>query len=106
MHVRAKPTIEQKTVICPFCNKGKIDVTYTSEHMSVHSSHAAGRRSQIPNYHLERYEVHTKCPDCGKSKKHIKEVLQEGGSKPKSHEERLKRLQAAGLPTKIVSKRE
>ena len=103
--VQAKPTIENKTVNCPFCQRGQINVLYTSEHMSVHTAHAAGKSSRIPNYHGERYEVYSICPECRKSKTEIKEVLEEGGMKPKSHSERLKRLHDAGLPTKIENRR-
>ena len=42
------------------------------------------------------------CPECGKSAQAIKEVLDSGGMKPKSHEERLRRLREAGLPVRIV----
>jgi len=100
-HVQAKPTIESKTIKCPFCNIGEIDVQITSEYMSVHGSHAAGRRSQIPNYHPEKIDVFSKCPKCGKSKKEIKETLERGSTKMVSHQDRLNRMKEAGLPTRI-----
>ena len=103
--VQAKPTIESKTVKCPFCEEGLVDVTYTSEFMSVHTAHAAGKSSRIPNYHEEKYDVHSKCPSCGKGKKEIAATLRDGGIKPKTHEERIARLKAAGLPTMIVNVR-
>lgn len=105
--VQAKPTIENKTVTCPFCHKGQINVLYTSEHMSVHTAHAAGKSSRIPNYHGERYEVYSNCPECGKSKSDIKQVL-ETGTKPiteDEHKKRIERLKAAGFGTKLVTTR-
>lgn len=100
-HIRAKPTIETKTIKCPFCNNGNIDIQITSEFMSVHGSHAAGRRSRIPNYHPEKIEVFNKCPTCGKGKKEIEKFLETGVTKEISHKERIKRLKEAGLPTVI-----
>lgn len=58
----------------------------------------------MPHSHPEKIIVYERCPNCGKSKKEIKELLESGGI-TKSHEERLKRLREAGLPTKIVSSR-
>ena len=100
-HVQAKPTIETKTIKCPFCNIGDVDIQITSEYMSVHGSHAAGRRSIIPNYHPEKIDVHNNCPSCGKSKQDIKQALETGSTKQLSHEDRLKRLRESGLPTRI-----
>jgi len=100
-HVQARPTIETKAIKCPLCNVGDVDVQITSEYMSVHSSHAAGRRSRIPNYHPEKIEVFSKCPKCNASKKEIKEAIEKGTTEKLSHEERLKRLKEAGLPTRI-----
>jgi sarcosine oxidase delta subunit len=104
-HVSAKATIEQKTVKCPFCNMGEIHVTVISEHMSVHMSHAAGRRAQIPNYHPEQVKVQGKCPNCGKSAKEIKEFL-ETGKRPMTREERIEMLKKRGLPLVLDSKKQ
>ena len=102
-HVQAKPTIEQKTIKCPFCKEGDIDVLYTSEHMSAHATFSAGGKSKkmIPNYHPEKYDVRNSCPICKKSRQEIKDVLQRGGEGTKSHEDRLKRIRDSGLPTRI-----
>ena len=100
-YVQARPNFESKTIKCPFCKMGDIDICITSEFMSAHSSHAAGRRSKIPIYHPEKIEVFSKCPNCDKSKKEIKESIERGATKEVSHEERLKRLKDSGLPTKI-----
>ena len=94
----------QETVGCPFCKKAKIDFTYVPAYISWNVSRISAGAKRTRFCHEPRYEVHSKCPKCGKSAREIKQVLESGG-KTKSHEERLKRLRKAGLPTKIVSKR-
>lgn len=103
--VQATTKIEQKSVKCPFCNIGDIHMTVISEHMSMHSSHAAGRRSSIPNYHPEQVKIRNKCPNCGKSTKEIKEFL-ETGRKPMTHDERIEMLKKRGLPLVLDSKKQ
>lgn len=98
---RARPEIENKTVKCPFCQKGDIEVTITSDWYSEGRAHAAGRSAMIPQYHPEKIEVHNKCSECGKSKRELKEAIAKGTTKQLSHEERLKRLKEAGLPSVI-----
>ena len=100
---QAKPTLENKRIKCPFCEKEEIDITIISEHMSVHTSRAAGRRARILIYHAEGIEIHNKCPNCYKSKKEIKEYL-EKGKKPITHKERLEMLKRRGLPLVLESK--
>ena len=94
-----------ETVKCPFCGKENIDITRISEYYGYHAARAFGKVKQIPVVHPERIEIHNKCPKCDKTKSDIREALESGAAKLKTHEERLKRLQAAGLPTKIMSKR-
>lgn len=100
---RARPVIQRETVKCPFCGKGDIELIRTLDWYSEHRAHAAGRSAMIPHYHPEKIEIRNKCPNCGKSKKNLKEAIERGTSKEMSHEERLKRIKAAGLPTKIES---
>lgn len=94
---------QNETINCPFCNKGKIDITIIPEHYSYHSARAFGKVKKIPVVHPEHIEIHFKCPKCGKSKKELKEVIEKGTIKQLSHEERLKRLRESGLPTQIES---
>jgi len=90
---------------CPFCHKGKVMMHHTEGCLQGRkSSIAAG--SKI-TYHMrpDKYKVQSKCPNCGKTAKEIEKALETGITKELTHEERLKRLKEAGLPTKIESKR-
>lgn len=50
----------------------------------------------------EQYNVRdVNCPKCGKKAKEIEKALKKGKTKDVSHEDRLKRLKEAGLPTRI-----
>ena len=101
-YVQARPTIEDKTIKCPICEKGDIDIRITSEYMSTSSSFAAdGKKARMPNYHPEKIDVFSRCPVCKASKKDIKEALEHGKQIP--HEEKLKRAKKAGIPTVIES---
>ena len=95
-----RPKVEKEVIKCPFCEKGRIDVTRTSEYYSYHSARAFGKVKRIPVHHPERFNVHSKCPNCGKSKSEIKEAL-EKGKKPMSHKERIDMLKKRGLPLVI-----
>ncbi len=99
---RAKPEITKETVKCPFCGKGDIEVMTTLDWYSEGRAHAAGKSKMIPQYHPEKKEILNKCPECGKSKGELKEVLERG--KISSHEDQVKRLKDSGLPTVIESK--
>lgn len=94
----------QETVECPFCKKARIDVAYIPAYISWNVSRISVGAKRTKFYHEPKYKIHSKCPECGKSAREIKQVLESGGI-TKSHEERLKRLREAGLPTKIVSRR-
>ena len=98
---RYEEITEEKT--CPFCGNGKVTVTFVPGYISWRASRAAGRTKRTRFYHNPRSRVHSKCPKCGKSARAIREALENGGAKPKTHEERLRRLKEAGLPTEIVS---
>ena len=92
---------KDETTVCPFCNKRKIDITIIPEYYSYKCARAFGKMKRIPKVHPERIEVHSKCPSCKASKQEIKEALERGTTKVKSHEERLKRLKEAGIPTRM-----
>jgi len=100
---RARPVFQKKTVKCPFCRKGDIEVTMTLDWYSEGRAHSAGRSATIPQYYPEGTEVHNKCANCGKSKKELKETIERGQSRKPAHKELLERLRRAGLPTVIES---
>lgn len=98
-----KPKVENEVIKCPFCKKGNIDVTRTSEYYSYHSARAFGKVKRIPVHHSERFEVNNNCPNCRKKGGEIKEFL-EKGRKPLTHSERLEIFKKRGLPLVIKSK--
>lgn len=96
-----KPIIEKETIKCPFCGKGDIEITKTSEYYTTSYARAFGKVKGIPVVHPERIEIHNKCPNCGKSKKDLKEVIERGKTKVLSHKERIAMLKKRGLPLVI-----
>ncbi len=95
---------KNEEIDCPFCKKGKIDITIIPKYYSFSSARAFGKVKRIPVEHPERIEVHSKCPNCGKPAKEIKEVLEKGETKVLSHDERRENLKKRGLPLRIESK--
>lgn len=88
-----------KEIDCPFCGKSKISIIIIPGFYSYNTSFAIHQKKRIPVYHPEKIEINSHCPQCGTSKKNIKEAL--GKAKEISHEERLRRIKEAGLPTKL-----
>lgn len=87
---------------CPFCHKGKVKMFHKEGHLQPKFSRIAAKSAVTYYRSPDIYNVLEDCPNCGKTKKEIEDVLE--GKKPvkeMSHEERLKRIKEAGLPTKI-----
>lgn len=95
---------ERKEMECPFCGKGRIELLATPEYYSYKTSHAAHQTKRIPLYHPEDIEVKSSCQECGKGRNDIKKSLNGGEKKEIPHDEAVRRLKAAGLPTKIEFK--
>jgi len=89
---------------CPFCNKGEIEADYIPPSVRFKKGTWGGSKPGVIRSEETLFLRIDKCPSCGKSDKEILKARERG--KQVSHEERLKRLQASGLPTKIVNKRE
>lgn len=91
---------EQKTIKCPFCEKGDIFTIHTPRMMITTYGRAASNKKAMNYFKDEKYSVISdKCPNCGKSKKEIEEALKHG--KEPSNEEIIRRMKEAGLPLKI-----
>jgi len=91
----------QAEIECPFCGKMGVKAFHKPTHLEPKVSHiSAGSRT---TYHRvpESYDVVSGCPACGKSKEEIERIFETGVVRELSHEERLKRLRDAGLPTVI-----
>ena len=86
---------------CPFCHKGDVRVFhkegYLQPRVSRISAGAKVRYYRMP----DTYRVLEDCPECGKSKREIQRAFETGVTKEVSHEERLRRLREAGLPTRV-----
>lgn len=93
------------TVECPFCKKGKVDVTFIEGYVSWNVSRIASGSKRTKYFHEPRIKIHSKCSNCGKSKTEIKDAL-ETGKIGMTHEERIAMLKKRGLPLRIESKRE
>ena len=93
--------IQELKIKCPFCNKGEINVIYSPIFLKFKKGTYGGGKSGISRT-AEKYDVQDKkCPYCGRSAKDIENALKKGTTKEASHEERLKRIRDAGLPTRI-----
>jgi len=86
---------------CPFCGKIGVKAFHKPSHLEPKVSHiSAGKKTtyyRVP----ESYDIMSGCPHCGKSSAAIQKVFDTGILKELSHEERLRRLQNAGLPTTV-----
>lgn len=96
--------VEEMIISCPFCKEQTVKVLHqpfvVTKSLSKSRFGAGG-----PRYSKEKTDVLSGCEKCGKTLKDIEDVLND--DKPKrSHEERLARLKAAGLPMMIENKRD
>lgn len=97
--------VQQCEIECPFCKKSVVRILKSESFMQAQRTHISAGTKYIYHRVPEKYKVLESCPNCGKSKKEIQKALDTGITKELSHAERLKRLRGAGLPTKIVSKK-
>lgn len=92
------------TFKCPFCKISEIRADYYPSTVRYKKGTYGGGKPGVYKSGDNLIIRMDKCPKCGKSEKEIKKAYEKG--KELSHAERLRRLQASGLPTKIVSERE
>ena len=97
-------SVIHEKVKCPLCEKTEIDVTTKPEYYSYSAARAFGKVKRIPVHHPEQVKVESNCPNCKAKKSDIKDALERGKSKFKTHEEFLKSIRDRGLPTVITSK--
>ena len=100
-------SIIHEKVKCPLCEKAEIEVTTRSEYYSYTRARAFGKVSKpIPKLHPEQVKVESNCSNCKAKKSDIKDALEKGKSKFKTHEELLKSIKERGLPTTITRNKE
>jgi len=83
---------------CPFCKKLTVKVLHIPFVANTYTSKCrAGGRNTV--YQKERFDVLSGCESCGKTQKEVQDELD--GKREIPHEERIRRLQQSGLPTRI-----
>ena len=95
----------QISIECPFCMRSVAALKYESYLQTQRTRIFAGTK-YIYQKKPKKVEILEPCSNCGKSIKEIQKAYNTGITKNLSHTQRLKRLKKAGLPTKILSKRE
>lgn len=88
-------------VKCPFCGKEGIPAFHRPAHKVPHVSRIAGKSATTYHFEHESYEINSDCPKCGAKQKDIQKHYNGEVTEKKSHEDRVKRLKDAGLPTQI-----
>lgn len=86
---------------CPFCSKGKIRMYHQEGYMQGKTSRISAGAKQTFHAVQDKYIVQNTCSECGKSIKEIENAFNTGITKRRTHEERLKALREAGLPTRV-----
>ena len=92
-----------RTIKCPFCGAETIKVFRRPPRLEHRTSHISSG-SKTKYYKVpESYDYLSGCTACGKTKKEVEIAYETGITKEKTHEERLKRIKEAGLPTVVES---
>jgi hypothetical protein len=89
----------EAVIQCPFCKKQNVKALHVPSYVTHRIEHISNRRSVVNFRVPESWEIISECPDCKKTQKEIQDNLD--GKSCLSHEERIKKLQARGLPTKV-----
>lgn len=98
----AKQTL---TFTCPFCKNATITADFFPPVVKRSKGPWGGHKPDL-SWSAESLIITTpKCPSCGKSDKELAKAYAKGTTKKVSHEERLRRLKEAGLPTLITNER-
>src|SRR3989344_9377337 len=89
-----------KEIDCPFCNAGKIKVSYKPSMLRFKVSRISAGTKRTPYRTSEKYVViSTECPSCHKSKSEIDRRFKEG--KSASLSDAARKAKELGLPTRI-----
>ena len=97
--------IENVLLECPFCRKKTISAVHYPSILQTKTSHAAGRSVTKYYYTKDKYEIASGCSNCGRSKKEIRRVMNEGGpGRKEKQKKRLEELRKQGFPMRLTSK--
>lgn len=87
---------------CPFCKRGKVKIYFKEGFIQAKASSISAGKKYIKHKVDDKIEeIGSDCPVCGKSAKEIKKAFETGKTKEITHEDRLKRLRASGLPVRL-----
>jgi endogenous inhibitor of DNA gyrase (YacG/DUF329 family) len=89
----------QKTKVpCPNCGKESVEAWLYPAYLEHHTSRISAGAKTTFHMEKEQYEMVSGCPECDKSLKELQNIEKYGKL---THEERLKRMKEAGIPTRI-----
>ncbi|MBI4181344.1 MAG: hypothetical protein HY520_00040 [Candidatus Aenigmarchaeota archaeon] len=88
-------------ILCPMCGKGMVRVRFIPGYRSWNVSRIAAGAKRTPYYHEPKIRVEQACSACTATKAEIKEAVERGKQQSISHEEKVRRIQEAGLPTTL-----
>jgi len=94
-------TTGKAEVKCPVCGKQGVKAFVKPSYLVANIGRISGKTSTKYYRIPESCDYQGKCPHCGASQKEMQKALETGISKRMSHEERLKKIKEAGLPTVI-----
>lgn len=94
--IKMKP--QKVKVVCPNCGKESVEAWLYPSYLGHHTSRISKGAKTTYYKEKERFELASGCPECGKNLKELQEIEKYGKL---THEERLKRMREAGIPTRI-----
>jgi hypothetical protein len=94
--------LAERTEKCPFCKRADIHYIYNPSSVRFKKGTYGGSKKGIIRTQESIKVIDDKCPNCGKTASEIEKNLK--GEIEVPHEERIKRLQGAGLPTVFEDK--
>lgn len=89
-------------IACPFCKKETVTVVHRPPTVINKRVKGSGTTKSSSFRTKDEIKVISGCSSCKASKEDVEKAFKQG--KQPSHEEVIRRLKEAGLPTKIVSK--
>jgi predicted RNA-binding Zn-ribbon protein involved in translation (DUF1610 family) len=93
----------QSVVECPFCGKLGVKAFHKPSHLEPKATHISAGSGTTYHRVPESYDIVGGCPNCGKTREQIERAFDTGMTREVPHEQRLRRLREAGLPTRTKS---
>lgn len=90
----------EETAKCPFCNEADIHYIHSPIFLKFKKGSYGGSKQGITRTQEKIMVTDEECPNCHKSRSQLEKRLKDN-KKEIPHEERIKRMRDAGLPTRI-----